>query len=82
MPKDVLKASRNTSARTGWGFFNVQGLRNKGHEVEELLRTQRLAVLGLAETWLLPGEELHVEGFRWVGLARAGQFGRGSRSFH
>lgn len=77
MPKGVLKASKNTSARTGWGFINVQGLQNKVHEIEELLRTQRLAVLGLAETWLLPGEELRVEGFRWVGLARAGQVGRG-----
>ena len=46
-----------------------------------MLRTQRLAVLGLVETWLLLGEELSLEGFRWVGVARECQVGRGVEIF-
>ena len=52
---DVVKASRVCLARTGWGFLNVQGLRHKVHEVRDLVKTQDLEVLGLAETWLISG---------------------------
>ena len=72
-----VKASGTCYARAGWGFLNVQGIRNKVHEVEDLVKTQRLEVLGLAETWLLPGEDVHLAGYKWVGAAREGQVGRG-----
>ena len=51
----------------GWAFLNVQGMRNKQCELGDLLRGQIISVLGLAETWLLPGEDINVEGFKWVG---------------
>ena len=57
----------------GWAFLNVQGMRNKQCELGDLLRGQRIGVLGLAETWLLPGEDINVEGFKWVGEAREGR---------
>ena len=61
----------------GWAFLNVQGMRNKQCELGDLLRGQRIGVLGLAETWLLPGEDINVEGFKWVGGAREGRLGMG-----
>ena len=74
---DMVKASRVYPASTGWGFLNVQGLRHKVHEIRDLVKTQDLEVLGLAETWLVPGEEVRLAGFKWVGAAREGQVGRG-----
>ena len=61
----------------GWAFLNVQGIRNKQCELWDLLRGQRIGLLGLAETWLLPGDDINVEGFKWVGGAWEGGLGRG-----
>ena len=61
----------------GWGFLNVQGMRNKQGELGDLLKGQNIGVLGVAETWLLPGEEVVAEGYKWVGVAREGRVGRG-----
>ena len=40
----------------GLAFLNVQGMKRKLGELEDLLRGQKLGVLGLAETLLLPGK--------------------------
>ena len=65
------------SKEAGWGFINVQGMRNKQGELEELLKGQGIRVLGLAETWLLPGEGVSIKGYKWIGAAREGSIGRG-----
>ena len=65
------------SKEAGWGFINVQGMRNKQGELEELLKGQGIRVLGLAETWLLPGEGVSIKGYKWIGATREGSIGRG-----
>ena len=42
-----------------------------------MLIGQKMDLLGLAETWLLPGEGVRVKGYKWVGAAREGRVGRG-----
>ena len=36
-----------------------------------------LDVMGIAETWLLPGEKIDVAGYKWIGISREGNAGRG-----
>jgi len=76
-PTHVKQMVGNNGREAGWAFVNVQGMRKKEGELKELLMGQKLGVLGLAETWLLPGEEINVEGYKWVGAARQSQIGRG-----
>ena len=33
--------------------------------------------MGIAETWLLPGEKIDVDGYKWIGISREGNVGRG-----
>ena len=37
------------------------------HEVGGILHNLDLDVIGIAETWLLPGERVEVDGYRWPG---------------
>ena len=41
------------------------------------LQNLDLDVIGIAETWLLPGERVQVDGYRWIGIPREGNVGRG-----
>ena len=49
--------------KTG-AFINGQGIRRKVHEVGGILRNLDLDVIGIAETWLLPGERVEVDGYQ------------------
>lgn len=75
--KGAAASVEGSEKEDGWAFINVQGLRNKQGELRDLLKGQKISVLGLAETWLLPGEEVCVEGYKWVGATREGRVGRG-----
>ena len=33
--------------------------------------------MGIAETWLLPGEKIDVDGYKWIGISKEGNVGRG-----
>ena len=34
-------------------------------------------MIGIAETWLLPREQVDVDGYRWIGIPRKVNVGRG-----
>ena len=74
--KSAAASIEGSKREDGWAFINVQGMRNKQGELRDLLKGQKISVLGLAETWLLPGEEVCVEGYKWVGAARENSVGR------
>ena len=48
--------------------MNGQGIRRKVHEIRENLQNMDLDVMGIAETWLLPGEKIDVDGYKWIGF--------------
>ena len=48
------------------------------HEVGGILQNLDLDGIGIAETWLLPGERVdRADGYRWIGIPRGGNVGRG-----
>ena len=75
-PKIPLN-DRVDKAKVRGAFINGQGIRRKVHEVGGILQNLDLDVIGIAETWLLPGERVEVDGYRWIGIPREGNVGRG-----
>ena len=67
-----LLNDRVDRAKVRGAFINGQGIRRKVHEVGGILRNLHLDVIGIAETWLLPGERVEVDGYRWIGIPREG----------
>ena len=61
----------------GGAFVNAQGVRRKVPELTKVLHDLDLDLIGIAETWLLPGEEIQLEGYSWLGVPREGRVGRG-----
>ena len=76
-PPKIPLNNRVDRAKVRGAFINGQGIRRKVHEVGGILRNLDLDVIGIAETWLLPGERVEVDGYRWIGIPREGNVGRG-----
>ena len=76
-PPKIPLNDRVDRAKVRGAFINGQGIRRKVHEVGGILRNLDLDVIGIAETWLLPGERVEVDGYRWIGIPREGNVGRG-----
>ena len=77
IPTRLSQSVGGNEREVGWAFINIQGMRSKQEELKELMTGQKLGLLGLAETWLWPGEDVSIGGYKWVGVAREGQVGRG-----
>ena len=75
--RKILLNDRVDKAKVLGAFINGQGIRRKVHEVGGILQNLDLDVIGIAETWLLPGERVEVDGYRWIGIPREGNVGRG-----
>ncbi len=60
-----------------WAFLNCQGIQNKLEEVKGLLCREKFGIMGLAETWLIAGQNVEIDGYRWIGAEREGVSGRG-----
>ena len=71
-----LQIQRSTIGKQD-GQINCQGVRSKVGEIRDLITMQKIVLLGLTETWLLPREDINIEGYKWLGIAREGQAGRG-----
>ena len=62
-PKTLLNNSREGTAGVRWAFINGQGIRNKGEELSDVLLKLEIDLMGIAETWLMPGEGVNVKGY-------------------
>ena len=74
--KDFIRR-QSQRAKVRGAFINGQGIRRKVHEIRKKLQNMDLDVMGIAETWLLPGEIIDVDGYKWIGISREGNVGRG-----
>ena len=60
-----------------WSFLNCQGIQRKLEDLKGLLHREKFGIMGLAETWLMPGQNVEIEGYQWIGVEREGVAGRG-----
>ena len=75
--KSSIKQNKVSRAGMRGAFVNAQGVRRKVPELTNVLYDLDLDLIGIAETWLLPGEEIQLEGYSWLGVPREGRVGRG-----
>ena len=75
--KSSIKQNEVSRAGMRGAFVNAQGVRRKVPELTNVLHDLDSDLIGIAETWLLPGEEIQLEGYSWLGVPREGRVGRG-----
>ena len=46
-------------------------------DLKGLLHREKFGIMGLAETWLTPGQNVEIERYQWIGVEREGVAGRG-----
>ena len=47
-----------------WSFLNCQGIRKKLEDLKGLLHREKFGIMGLAETWLRPEQNVEIEGYQ------------------
>ena len=58
-------------------FVYCEGVSNKVEEIKELLHREKMGPLGLAETWLMAGQYLEIERYKWFAVEKEGTGVRG-----
>ena len=63
-----------------WSFLNCQGIRKKLEDLKGLLHREKFGITDLVETWIMPGQNVEMEGYKWIGVERERERSRSRRS--
>ncbi len=60
--------TRNTNFKIA--FNNIQGVKSKQYDLKHFVKTNHIDIIGLVETFRKDDQQVHVNGYNWVGKNR------------